>query len=97
MSERVRYIHTQAQAQAELERCRLLERERYRRKRLRHAAADKDATRYRKQNHIQDNLFHIDTKADADRMATMREAQKETNLQLAAEERADVLNKIQQR
>ena len=58
--------------------------------------ADHEACRRRKQERIYGDIFHIDT-TDTDTMAKMREVQKEKSLERSAEERADILNRIQLR
>ena len=106
MSDAVRYIHTQAQAQVELEWHRLIGRARYACNKQRrqqemelqsNPTTDHDIIRHRKQRGIQCDFFHIDPNTDADRKATMREAQKKRRLEQSAEELPDILNKIRQR
>ena len=90
-------IHTQEQAQAELERHRRLARARYGRERQRLAASDQDTTHCRKRKRIDDGLLYVDNMTDANTVARMRQTQKEKNSERCAEERADILNRIQQR
>jgi len=97
MSEGIRYIHTQEQAQAELERHRRLAREQYACKRQSHMAVDHDTSHPRKQNRIQVHLHYVDNITDADIMARTRQKQKEKNLEFSADERANLLEKIQLR
>lgn len=106
MSGAVRSIHTQAQAQAELERLRCIDRARYARNKQRrqqemelqtNPTLDHDIIGRRKRRGIQCDVFQVDPNTDADRKATTREAQKRRRLEQSAEERADLLEKIQQR
>jgi len=92
----VRYIHTQEQAKAELERQRQMAKAR-RARRLERTAAGHETARITKQNRIQNDLFHIDNITDAHKIAKIRLAQKERDLECSAEERDDVLNKIHER
>ena len=110
MSEGVRYIHKfiQAQAQNELDRLRLMARVRYAYKRERrqessqmeprsNQTTDEDTIRRRKQAGVPRDFLHINPIADTNRKAAICQAEKERNLECSAEERADLLEKIQQR
>jgi hypothetical protein len=108
MSDSVRHIHTQADAQAEIERQRRLWREQYARRRQRsqdnsdyqtrlHSSWTERKRNSRKRIAMDEDLSDVVTRKHAVRMATIRQAQKEKNLEQAAEERAETFTKIGQR
>jgi len=76
----IHYTHTEEHIEAEFERQRQMAKA-GRVRQLEHTEADPETAWIRKQNRIQNNLLHIDTTTDADKMAKIRLAQKERDLE----------------
>ena len=102
----VRYIHTPAQAQAELERQRAAKKASYNRRKERMLNDEEyreqqlhkwKTKRDQKRKAIEEDPLHVNKRQDADRMAKVRRAVRETQNALDAQDREEMIEKVRQR